>query len=77
MLIGVCETAMTGGLLDEFAAMGENERLRSVAIGGYAIDEVGEYDGFARAGCQRDTETFVSGIEVGKDSLYAVFLILA
>lgn len=77
MFIGVCKAAMTRSLFNEFAAMGEDERLGSVASGGYAVDEVGEDDGLAGASRQRDAEALVAGIEVGEYSLYAVFLVLA
>lgn len=55
MLVGVYKGAMAGGLLDEFAAVGEDECLRGIAGGGDAVDEVSEDDCLAGPGCQRGT----------------------
>jgi hypothetical protein len=64
MLVGVCEAAMAGGLFDEFAAVGEDERLRGMASGRYAVDEVGEYDCLARARGQRHPQALMADVQV-------------
>lgn len=55
MFLRVCEGAVAGGLFDELATVGEDERLRGVARGGNAVNEVGENDRLAGACSERDT----------------------
>ena len=61
-LIWVGESAMTGCLFDELAAMGEYECLRCIAYGGNAVDEMGKDDRLTGAGGQRHTQALVAGI---------------
>lgn len=44
MAVGIREGAVAGCLLDQLAAMGENECLRRQSSGGDAINQMSEYD---------------------------------
>ena len=77
MFIWVGESAVPCSLLYQLASVGENESLSGITNSGYAVDEVGEDDCFARARGQRHTESLMAGLQVGEDCLYAFFLVLA
>jgi hypothetical protein len=76
VLVRVGLGAVAGCLLDELAAVGEDERLRGIAGRGDAVDEVGEDDRLARARCQRHAQAPVAGGEVGEHCLDAFLLVL-
>jgi hypothetical protein len=77
VLVGVGLGAVTRRLLDELAAVGEDERLHGIAGRGDAVDEVGEDDRLARARRQRHAQAPVAGGEVGEHCLDAFLLVLA
>jgi hypothetical protein len=77
MLVGVGQGAVAGGLLDELAAVGKDERLRGIAGCGDAVDEVGEDDRLARARGERHAQAPVASREIGEHCLDAFLLVLA